>query len=136
VPAITITINREQRDGLYEVVRNHLGSAGDLVDLLEHEKDYAKAEQLGLELAEDIRLMGDLGWDEDEGRGGVELTIEPHDLIEVLKRLQREADLVLAASEESPEDAKMRQRFKQGYDACGELLAQTVPAPGRSGAKS
>jgi hypothetical protein len=30
VPA-TIRINREQRDGLYEVTCNHLGSAGDLV---------------------------------------------------------------------------------------------------------
>jgi hypothetical protein len=59
VPA-TIRINREQRDGLYEVTRNHLGSAGDLVDLLEQEKDCAKAEQLGLELAEDIRLADEL----------------------------------------------------------------------------
>ena len=26
MPATTITINREQRDGLYELTRNHLGS--------------------------------------------------------------------------------------------------------------
>ena len=49
VPATTIKINREQRDGLFEVTSNHLGSAGSLVDLLERAKDYAKAEQLGLE---------------------------------------------------------------------------------------
>jgi hypothetical protein len=65
VPTTTIKIDREQREGLYELVRNHLGSAGDLVDLLEQEKDWAKAEQLGLELAEDIRLMQDLGWNEE-----------------------------------------------------------------------
>jgi hypothetical protein len=47
VPATT-RINSEQRDGLYEVTCNHLGSAGDLVHLLD-QKDYAKAEQLGLE---------------------------------------------------------------------------------------
>lgn len=47
MPATTITINREQRDGLYELARNHLGSAGDLFDALEREKDFGKAEQLG-----------------------------------------------------------------------------------------
>lgn len=68
MPATTITITSDQRNGLYELVRNHLGSAGDLVDLLEQQRNWAKAEQLGLELAEDIRLMQDLGWGEDEGR--------------------------------------------------------------------
>jgi hypothetical protein len=70
VPATTITITREQRDGLYELTRNDLGSAGDLVEALEREKDFGKAERLGLELMEDVRLMMDLGWGEDEGREG------------------------------------------------------------------
>jgi hypothetical protein len=130
VPDTTIRINREQRDGLYEVTRNHLGSAGDLVDLLEDEKDFAKAEELGLELAEDIRLMQDLGWGEDEGREGVELTMPPHDLMEVLQRLQGEANLVLGDTEESREDAETRQRFKQGQDACEQLLASLDPRAG------
>jgi hypothetical protein len=47
-PPTTITINSEQRDGLYELVRNHLGSVSDLFDALEHEKDFGKAERLGL----------------------------------------------------------------------------------------
>jgi hypothetical protein len=129
VPA-TIRINREQRDGLYEVTRNHLGSAGDLVHLLDQEQDYAKAEQLGLELAEDIRLMQDLGWGEDEGREGVELTMPPHDLMEVLQRLQGEAGLVLGDTEESREDAETKQRFKQGHAACEQLLAALDPKAG------
>lgn len=53
----TIRINREQRDGLYEVTRNHLGSAGDLVHLLDQEQDYAKAEQLGFTFAR-VRCRG------------------------------------------------------------------------------
>lgn len=32
MPRSTITIDRNQRDGLYELVRNHLGSIGDLWD--------------------------------------------------------------------------------------------------------
>ncbi len=39
MPATTITIDREQRDGLYELVRNHLGSVGDLFDALERDED-------------------------------------------------------------------------------------------------
>jgi hypothetical protein len=45
--------------GLYELIRNDLGSAGDLVEALEREKDFGKAERLGLELMEDVRLMMD-----------------------------------------------------------------------------
>ncbi len=42
MPETTITINREQRDGLYELVRNHLGSVGDLWHALEQERDFAR----------------------------------------------------------------------------------------------
>ncbi len=122
----TIRINREQRDGLYEVTCNHLGSAGDLVIHLD-QMDYAKAERLGLELAEDIRLMQDLGWGGDEGRRGVELTMPRCDLMGVLERLQGEAGLVLGDTEESREDAETRQRFIQGRDACKRLRAELDP---------
>lgn len=122
MPATTITISSDQRDGLYELARNHLGSAGDLVDLLEQQKDWAKAEQLGLELAEDIRLMQDLGWNEDEGGEGVELTMPAHDLMEVLKRLHDEAEVVLLGSNPSPEDAETNERFLRGLDACETVL--------------
>lgn len=54
VPGTTITINRDQRNGLYELVRNHLGSIGDLWTALEHDKDFATAERLGLEFGEDF----------------------------------------------------------------------------------
>jgi hypothetical protein len=129
VPGVTIIINEEQRDGLYELVRNHLGSAGDLFDALEQERDFGKAEQLGLELAEDIRLMQDLGWDE-EGREGVELTMPPHDLMEVLQRLQGEAGLVLGDREQSVGDKETRLRFERGYHTCGSLLAWLDPKAG------
>jgi len=122
MPATTITITSDQRNGLYELVRNHLGSAGDLVDLLEQQKDWGKAEQLGLELAEDIRLMQDLGWGEDEGREGVELTMPPHDLMEALNRLHGEAEVVLAGANPSPEDAETNERFLRGMDACETVL--------------
>jgi hypothetical protein len=129
VPA-TITITRQQREGLYELVRNDLGSTGDLVEALEREKDFGKAERLGLELMEDVRLMMDLGWNEAEGREGVALTIPPHDLMELLERLRVGAGIVLLDREESAKDAETKRRFQDGYDACGQLLASLDPRAG------
>jgi hypothetical protein len=62
VPATTTTIDRDQREGLYELVRNHLGSIEDFFVALERTEDFAKAEQLAVEFAEDFRLLQDIGW--------------------------------------------------------------------------
>ncbi len=123
MPRSTITIDRDQRDGLYELVRNHLGSVGDLWDALERDKDSAMAERLGLEFGEDFRLLEDLGWSEDDGRAEVELTMPIHDLMETLRRLQGEAGLVLTGVEGSSEDAETNQRFRRGYETCESVLA-------------
>lgn len=47
-----ITISREERDGLYELVRNHLGSIEDFWVALERTKEFAAAERMGREFAE------------------------------------------------------------------------------------
>jgi hypothetical protein len=61
MPGTTITISGPQRDGLYELVRNHLGSVGDLWDALERDKDFATAARLGLEFGEDFELLAPAG---------------------------------------------------------------------------
>ncbi len=43
---VTTTIDRDQRDGLYELVRNHLGAIGDVWIALEENEDFATAERL------------------------------------------------------------------------------------------
>ena len=130
MPATTITINREQRDGLYELVRNHLGSVGDLFDALERDRDFAKAARLGLEFSEDFELLEDIGWEENEGRDSFEMTMPAHDLMEVLQRLHGEAGIVLGDGEESREDAETKRRFRQGYVACEQVLAEIDPRTG------
>lgn len=122
MPATTITISSDQRAGLYELVRNHLGSVGDLFDALERDKDFVEAERLGIEFAEDFRLLQDLGWGERDTRESVELTMPPHDLMEVLNRLHGEAEVVLAGANPSPEDAATNERFLRGLDACETVL--------------
>lgn len=129
MPETTITINREQRDGLYELVRNHLGSVGDLWHALEEEKDFAKAARLGLEFREDIELLEDIGWGEDEGRESFELTMPAHDLMEVLRRLHAEAATLLAGAE-GEEDAETNERFRRGAGACQQVLVDLDPGAG------
>ena len=58
----TATIDRDQRDGIYEVVRNHLGAIGDVWIALEENEDFEIAERLGREFGEDFRLLADIGW--------------------------------------------------------------------------
>lgn len=78
------------------------------------EKDFAKAERLGIEFGEDFRLLEDIGWEPEHGRATVALTMPPHDLIELLRRLHGEAGCVLEGSacarllEEEEESAKQQ----------------------------
>jgi hypothetical protein len=134
VPSTICTITKDQRDGLYELVRNHLGGIGDVWIAFEENEDYATAERLGLEFGEDFRLLEDLGWREDDGRDGVELTMPTHDLMELLQRLHGEAERVLLESvterRSKEEDAETKELFQLGFDACEELLADLDPRVG------
>jgi hypothetical protein len=123
---ITATIDRDQRDGLYELVRNHLGAIGDVWIALEENGDFATAERLGIEFGEDFRLLTDIGWQPKDNREAFELTMPTHDLMEVLKRLHGEAEKVLLESgterESKEADAETDARFQLGLDACEEVL--------------
>jgi hypothetical protein len=127
----TTTINCEQRNGLYELVRNHLGSVGDLWSALEHDEDFATAERLGLEFGEDFELLKDIGWAKGDGRTEFEIRMPEHDLMELLQRLQGEAGMVLGGwAEEEREDVESKERFRRGYDACEKVLADLDPRAG------
>ena len=52
-----VTIDREERDGLYGLVRNHLGSIEDFWVALERTKNFATVERMGREFAEDFRAL-------------------------------------------------------------------------------
>jgi len=137
VPDTTITIERDQRGGLYELIRNHLGSIEDFWIALERTRDFAKAEQLGLEFSEDFRLLQDIGWDEHDERETFDLTMPAHDLMELLKRLHGEAVKILVGSGSSEaqsrrDDADTDRRFQLGYEACETMLAELDPRGGQS----
>lgn len=93
----TATIDRERRDALYELALDHLSGVGDFWIAIE-EKDFAKAERLGIEFGEDFRLLEDIGWEPEHRPATAALTMPPHDLIELLRRLYGEAGCVLEGS--------------------------------------
>ena len=125
---ITATITKVQRDGIYELVRNHLYSIDDLWTAIGRSRDYATAERLGIEFGEDFRLLADIGWRPDEDRAEFELTIPPHDLAETLKRLHDEAEKLLTESpherREREDDEETNRRFLTGLDACEAVLIE------------
>ena len=126
----TATIDRERRDALYELVLNHVNSLGDLWVAME-ERDFAKAERLGIEYGEDLRLMQDLGWAEEDDRESVDLTMPSHDLMELLGRLRGEAESVLTGSTcvrmLQAEEENARERYRRAKVACEELIEQLDP---------
>jgi len=134
VPATVTTIDRDQREGLYELVRHHLYSIEDFWIAFSRSRDYATAERLALEFAEDFRLLDDIGWAAEDERETFELTMPAHDLMELLGRLHSEAVSVLvesgAEAESSREDAETDRRFQLGYEACDKLLGELDPRVG------
>lgn len=128
MPGTTTTIDKEQRDGLYELVRNHLGGIGDIWIALEQDGEYELAEQMGIEFGEDFRLLADIGWQPENKRSLVDLTMEPHDLAELLTRLRGEAIGVLDGTAsmhlQREEEERARALYQGAKDTCEELLAR------------
>ena len=128
MPGTTTTIDKEQRDGLYELVRNHLGGIGDIWIALEQDGEYMLAERMGIEFGEDFRLLADLGWEPEDKRKTVELTMEAHDLAELLTRLRGEAEGVLDGTTgmrlQREEEERANALYQGAKDTCEELLAR------------
>lgn len=122
MPGTTTTIDKEQRDGLYELVRNHLGGIGDIWIALEQDGEYMLAERMGIEFGEDFRLLADLGWEPEDKRKSVELTMEAHDLAELLTRLRGEAEGVLDGTTcmqlQRAEEERARALYQGAKDTC------------------
>jgi hypothetical protein len=126
MPHGTVRIDPEQRNAIYELVRNHLSGLGDVYMAMERRGDFATAERLGIEFADDFRLLRDIGWCPRDYRRRFVLTMPAHELKVVLRRLKGEAEHLLLGSEREAdtEEAELTRRFQLGYQACEELLAK------------
>jgi len=119
-----LTINREQRDAIYELVLNHLTGIGDVWIEVEN-RQFATAKRLGRDFAEDLRLLEDLGWAETIDRETVTLTVAPEELTRTLARLHKRAAGSLELYVSRPkDDEELAQRDLAASEALGEVLGQ------------
>ena len=87
---MSLTISREQRDAIYELVVDHLSGIGDVwIEL--NNRDPATSKRLARAFVEDLHLLNDLGWDETLDSERVTLTMAPGELVRTLAWLHREA---------------------------------------------
>lgn len=128
MPDTTTTISGEQRDALYQLVRDHLGGLNDVWIAMEQNKDFATAERLGREFGRDFRLLDDLGWGENDEREAVELTMPAGELAALLNRLREEAEAGLTGSpperRSREEDERTDRRLRLVVDTCEGLLVE------------
>jgi hypothetical protein len=124
-----LTISREQRDAIYELVVNHLSAIGDVWIELE-KRDFATAKRQAREFVEDLHLMSDLGWDEAIDAEEVTLTVPRAELVGTLARLHREASGALGTYVSRPKnDEAVAERDLTASAALGELLSRLAAAP-------
>lgn len=121
----SIKIAAHQRDALYELLRDRISAVGDIWTALDRNEDYATAERLATRLGEDFRLMRDLGWDPNDDRETVELTVPPLDLMRIAKRLRDDARGGIAGLEEE-RDSVGPPEFIEGFrivrETCEDIL--------------
>jgi nucleotide-binding universal stress UspA family protein len=123
---MALTISREQRDAIYELVLTHLTGIGDVWIQIE-KRNFAKAKRLGRAFAEDLRLLDDLGWSETIDHNRVALTMAPTELAQTVARLHGNAAASLDSYVSRPkDDEEQAQRDLAASAALGELLGQII----------
>jgi hypothetical protein len=119
-----VTINRVQRDAMYELVITRLTAIGD-VWLSIKRREFGDAKKMGREFAEDLRLLEDLGWGETIDSDTVSLTQPPEELTSALGRLHTEASASVGAYMSRPKDEEaLAQRDLAACHALGEILSR------------
>jgi hypothetical protein len=134
---VPVTITREQRDAIYELVIDHLSGIGDVWVCVES-RDFAVAKRLGREFSEDLRLLEDLGWAEAIEHETVALTLAPAELSRALARLHSDASGSLGIYVSRPKDEEeLAQRNVAASEALGEVLGQLAqPSAGEEDSRS
>lgn len=125
--ATATEITGEEGDALRAVILTHISGIDDLRMACEAE-DFARAERLGVEYGDELRLMEDLGWTGAVSDTAVlKLTMPPAQLWRVFTRL-RSVAATLRADEDGEEAValeetrRFRERAQRVADACERVL--------------
>ncbi len=123
---MAITINREQRDAVYQEIMLDLSGVGDIFHALNGD-DYEKAREYRRRFEDDMRLLDDLGWEPERDAYEFELTMPRADLARALRRLSASARSMLHTHIVEPiEERRYAERALVAQGAYGDVLAQLV----------
>ncbi len=123
---MAITINREQRDAVYQEIMLDLSGVGDIFHALNGD-DYEKAREYRRRFEDDMRLLDDLGWEPEQEADEFELTMPRADLARALRRLNASAGSMLHSHIVEPiEERRYAERALVAQGAYGDVLAQLV----------
>lgn len=130
--AATLTISRKERDALHWLMVRRLFILGhDPERLARNER--VSLDELNEEFGEDLRLMADLGWEVEDDRSAVDLTMAAESLAKSIRRLRRDARRAPFSVRHAPgpkEDGDDRwRRFGQAVEVCEELLGRLDSQP-------
>jgi hypothetical protein len=81
-----IILDRGQRDAIRDALLTNLSGVGD-IHLMLMNRDWSRARRYRMEFEDDMRLLDDLGWGEDEPGEHFEVTMEPVALRRLVTRL-------------------------------------------------
>lgn len=121
---MAITINRDQRDAIYQEVALDLNGLTDLWREFE-DGDYDRARELRQRFELDMRLLDDLGWEPDQEAGEFELTMDAVDLAAAVSHLVVQTGSILHTHIVEPiERTPHVERSVHAQTALGSILAQ------------
>ena len=122
---MAITINREQRDAMYQEVALDLNGLTDLWTEF-NDGNYERAKELRQRFFFDLRLLDDLGWEPDQGdRGEFELTMDALDLAWIVSHLIAQTGAIIHTHIVEPiERTPHAERSVKAQSALGSILGQ------------
>lgn len=119
---MNLTINRADRDALYEGLMTDLTALDDIYTHL-HNDEPAHARRLHRRFAVELRLLDDLGWEREPDAKRFELTLPARELRPIIERIYWTSVSALSDKpDELLEDA--RETISNATVACPELLAR------------
>lgn len=117
-----VTINRRDRDAIYDGLMTDLSAIGDVfIDL--HNDEPASAKRLYRRFEVELRLLDDLGWEKEPEAERFELTMPARALRPVIERIYWSAVGSLTDHPEELVDEAVH-ALTAATSACPELLAR------------